>query len=199
MTSTHLPMLPSGQMVNRQHDCISVHMIFVTVLLQKSLKHVNDVPCMKYCQIMFIFHFFILVDLQLLPTIQLGWSHGLKSRSRPPTRGTETRRSRRRGSVSGDTHKMLHRKLKKSWKNHDKSWKIVEINIYVSHVQNISLSTLNIKRENIIHVSLVEIYQYMYNIVNYTKYIHKYNANVVIFTLNCDEVQNYHCHYPCNN
>ena len=35
--------------------------------------------------------------------------------------GTETGRSRRLGLVSGDTRKALHRKLKKIWKNHDKS------------------------------------------------------------------------------
>jgi len=35
--------------------------------------------------------------------------------------GTETDRSRRLGSVSGDTRKTLHRKFKKFWKNHDKS------------------------------------------------------------------------------
>ena len=35
--------------------------------------------------------------------------------------GTETDRSRRLGLVSGDARKTLHRKLKKFWKNHDKS------------------------------------------------------------------------------
>jgi len=35
--------------------------------------------------------------------------------------GSETDRSRRLGSVSGDTRKTLHRKLKNFWKNHDKS------------------------------------------------------------------------------
>jgi len=34
--------------------------------------------------------------------------------------GIETHRSRCFGSVSSDTRKILHRKLNKFWKNHDK-------------------------------------------------------------------------------
>ena len=50
--------------------------------------------------------------------------------------GTETHRSRHLGSISSDTRKTLHKKLKFFWKNHDKSKKNVKINFYVSHVQN---------------------------------------------------------------
>ena len=50
--------------------------------------------------------------------------------------GTVPHRSRRRGTDSGDTSKTLHRELKKFWKNHNKSYKNVDIKIHVSHVQN---------------------------------------------------------------
>ena len=61
--------------------------------------------------------------------------------------GTETDQSQRLGSVSGDTRKMLHRKLKNSEKITTNLKKNVDVYIHVSHVQNISPSTLNIKRK----------------------------------------------------
>ena len=60
--------------------------------------------------------------------------------------GTETDRSQCLGLVSGDTHKTLHRKLKISKKITTNLKKNVNINIHVSHVQNISPSILNIEK-----------------------------------------------------
>jgi len=70
--------------------------------------------------------------------------HGSKSWSRPPTRGA-LRWIGRDVSYRSWTRKTLYKKLKKFWKITTNLKKNAYIIIHVWHVQNILLSTLNIK------------------------------------------------------
>ena len=65
----------------------------------------------------------ILISVDTLPSDFITWLEAwfTVAVSAADSAGTETDRSRRLGSVSGDTRKTLQRKLKKFWKNHDKS------------------------------------------------------------------------------
>ena len=77
-----------------------------------------------------------------------GIVHGSQSRSRPPTR----RALRRIGLGDSDRYRAIRTKRYiESSKNFEKITtnleKNVDIHIHVSHVQNISPSTLNIKRK----------------------------------------------------
>jgi len=52
--------------------------------------------------------------------------------------GIETNRSRRLGSDLGDTRKTLYRKLKKFWKNHNKSKKCRHQYSYITYSKAIT-------------------------------------------------------------